>query len=217
MRNLKKRDMRAEQELAKYLDSQLYPFVLGNGVSYNRNHDLERQYRGSDIEFTVDGKLVVMDEKGQLNYINNNKHSYILEIGYYDAGNNWHDGWLIDRNMINHGYILVFPNAKTTDLDTIVSSDFRETTCLFVDKTKILNYLDSIGLSIDRLKNISLDVKNSGNVGYIEYPDSKDVFFYVSNGLNEKPLNIVVSRKVLDVLAYRIYNINYNREPFRWK
>lgn len=61
-------DMHAEQELAKFLDENLYPFLEKSykDLHWERNHDKNTQLRGIDGYLHVGYDTSIVDEKAAL-------------------------------------------------------------------------------------------------------------------------------------------------------
>ena len=67
MESFRKDDMRAEAELAKFMDrcfySKLYDIKQNKPVNFERSKDKESQLHGIDIKLCVGNKVFLIDEK----------------------------------------------------------------------------------------------------------------------------------------------------------
>jgi hypothetical protein len=80
----REQDMRAEQELCKFLDTYFYE---KSGLEFERKSELVYQYKGIDVFLTLkDGSVLKIDEKASLRYINKELNTYSFEINFLNKG-----------------------------------------------------------------------------------------------------------------------------------
>lgn len=72
--------------MAKFLDENYYnnKKILPDRFILNRCSDMNKQYQGIDIEIkdTKHNKIINIDEKAQLAYINKNLPTFAFELSY---------------------------------------------------------------------------------------------------------------------------------------
>ena len=102
-------DKRKEELFGVWLDSHFYKYMLGKYKNITRNTDVALQKRGVDVIIeTYSGKLIYIDEKATLQYINKNISTFAFEIRNTTSGA---QGWLYNLNYITDYYLLAWPNA----------------------------------------------------------------------------------------------------------
>lgn len=200
----RQQDTYAEQQLAQYLDYSFYGKILEkyDEISWQRIKDRQEQLQGIDGYLTVSGTKYVIDEKAALHYINENIHTFAFEVDSIQRGR-LVDGWFINDSAKTTHYLLVWPNATTTDLQQIRYNHFFRTLCFLLPKKSIVDHLNKNGLTKEKLKSDALNFRKKQCAGKIETVESKAAggYYYLSNDLNERPMNIVINRSVLDNLS----------------
>lgn len=209
-------DMKAEQELSIYLDKYFYPKISVNGSikSIDRITDINLQMKGVDVQisFYQSTNILYLDEKAQLYYINNNLPTFAFEIDFLNRSKQLTQGWLYNPNYITDYYLLIYPNAVTSNISEITHNDFTNTELLFISRNAILDYLHNNGLDMNNIIQISNDIRLNNKYGKTLIPNVNDFWFILSDSkfYSETPLNIVIRRKVLNELALHIYSVNQN-------
>lgn len=197
-------DMRAEQELAQFLDKKLYPeIVKGKSDSgWKRNYDIPLQKRGVDGKLIINGQSYIVDEKATLYYINRNLPTFAFEIDSYQ-GAYLTKGWLFAPEYLTTHYMLIYPNATHNDLRVITSNDFQNTTCIFVSRSRIVEYLKSNGYDQKRIEDDSCRIRAARSYGKNLIPGINDFYYFLStpSSYSEAPFNVIIRRRVLEKLA----------------
>lgn len=210
----RKNDTRGERALGLFLDRFFYPqFCAIEGLTNTeRIYDSVAQKDGCDVIIrTSAGATIAVDEKAQLHYINEPRTTFAFEISYYsDNALKIVDGWFVSSSNKTDYYNLVWiDSARIDQINRLVEEDFKEITVAFVSKKKIIQYLSNKGFSIDYIKGIARELRENEEDRKIEL--SNGVFlFYSSEGYDEKPINIVVDRRILMDLAYGTYKVTRN-------
>ena len=208
----RKSDTRGEKALGLFLDRFFYPHLceIEGFTSTERIYDAENQRLGADLIIRNSaGATITIDEKAQLHYINNPKPTFALEVSYINEKTmDVSDGWFVSNSSKTDCYLLVWvDSARTTLVNRLVEEDFNEITAVLVTKKRIIQYLGRLGYSIERIKQCAHDLRDNDSTNAIEL--SPTVFLYYSNeGYDEKPINIVIDKKVLYTLAYGVYKVN---------
>lgn len=198
------RDMNVEREIAKFLDKNLYTQAIFS--RHERTDNLDIQMQGSDIILSIPSKGIkdaVVDEKALTHYINSNLPTFALELDFLSSRGDVIQGWLLDNTKTTEYYLLqwIWANKQWN----IVCDDITKLRYLLVSRNKILQFLESQGLSSDVLMNKSKQIRakyKDTNTGvFIDKQTGKDYWFYYSGQLAEKPINIVIRRKIYESLA----------------
>jgi len=198
MNNFNK-DLKAEGELGKYLDKYFYKqySMLTNVKRITKQN---QQYAGIDVAANYQNQEICIDEKGYLSISKPGK-TFALELSYLNKYNERKIGWLFDNTKQTTHYLFCW-NKRDENVDhkDVIEKDFHYITAMFIDRNKLLNYLDSnyninIDTSISTVKNIL----SSGQAGSLHTigDNTKSKYFY-STQLLEQPINIVMDKNELE-------------------
>ena len=198
-------DMRGEKAMGVFLDKYFYSRAKeARMLSYvERIYDKKLQLQGIDVLF--DDRLI--DEKAQLHYINQPRDSFVFEINSVsDATNSVVDGWYINPSNKTQDYLLLWiPKARTTQINRLVSEDFEAVEADLISKNHIKEYLKKINVTDQTLKTKALEMrdKNIRKFNIIESIYLK----YSIDVYPEKPINMVIKKKLLDSLSQKRFEI----------
>lgn len=195
--NLRNRDMSVEREIAMFLDMYLYSDE--RFTQKERTDSIEAQMDGSDIIISIPSlnlQSIVVDEKAQTQYVNRPLPTFSLELSFLSSSNQLVEGWLIDMNKRTEYYLFQWIHRADKDWN-IKTHDIRKLEYALVSRKKILDYLESYGYSIDRLKVLDSEIRSTGSFGaHYKTPDKKFYFFF-STQLAEKPINVILRKEVI--------------------
>jgi len=181
------RDLRKEKILASFLDTRYAKLNL----HFERVHDLKLQKKGVDLIYVHKNKRFFIDEKAQLDYINTELPTFTFELSYLKNGLE-KTGWLLDKNKITSHYFLIVGiyAIDPTDLE----KGFTKVKIISVDRTKLLVFLDSVGLNSSKLQAYNQNLRLSAGC---ERKTAIDELFMKTQGclfyseqLIEKPINL---------------------------
>lgn len=197
MMNNFNRDLRAEQELGKYLDRHFYP----NYTSLKNVHRVftkKDQLEGIDIMADFKGEEILIDEKGCLTKTVQ-IDTFALEISYKCKGIR-KQGWLYNREKRTTHYLLCW-NKRDSDIgiDSVTADDFYYVVVMLVSRKKLLDYLqDEYGITEEVVSEKIKDILKNNKKGRLDYlgENSKSYYFYSKNS-EEEPINIVMQRQEL--------------------
>lgn len=198
MAGFRNRDMKVERELARFMDIHLYNDERFSVA--NRTDTIEEQLSGSDIILSIPSLNVfdiVVDEKGQTQYMNNPLPTFSLELSFFN-GNEEIMGWFLDDEKKTQYYMFIWPKANNgwnATCDDIIEVDYA-----LVSKQSLREYFESKGLSREKLIEKNSLIRKGNQKGAIE-KGKEDYWFYYSDQLVEKPINIVLRKKVYESLA----------------
>ncbi|TCK66911.1 hypothetical protein DFQ05_2197 [Winogradskyella wandonensis] len=188
-----KRDLNKEQLLGEYLDTVYNSLNL----NFERNADYSLQHRGVDLLFPEkDG--IYIDEKAQLDYLNKNLPTFTFELSYLKNGEQ-KLGWLLDETKLTTHYFLI--TGIYVENETDLSKGFKNCTITSVNRKKLLIYLESKGLSKNRLLQYDADLRDFENKklkNEIEelHPKTEGLLYF-SPQLAEQPINLQLRLKHL--------------------
>lgn len=213
----REKDMRAEKELARFLDEHLYRELLKEErfVSFERVTDRAIQKQGVDVIGKTEDAIAYIDEKAQLHYINQGLPTFAFELEFLWQGKAM-EGWFLNDLLRTTHYLLLWPNAIETELSLITSDDFTTVEGMMISKAKLRNHLDDIGLTDALLHEITALLHQQGISGP-RTTAYNGIKFYMSSSTtySENPINIVISKKILAPLADAHYLIS--KRGFRRK
>ena len=213
----REKDMRAEKELARFLDEHLYHELLKEErfVSFERVTDRAIQKQGVDVIGKTEDAIAYIDEKAQLHYINQGLPTFAFELEFLWQGKAM-EGWFLNDSLRTTHYLLLWPNAIETELSLITSDDFTTVEGMMISKAKLRNHLDDIGLTDALLHEITALLHQQGISGpRTTAYDGIKFYMSPSTTYSENPINIVISKKILAPLADAHYLIS--KRGFRRK
>jgi len=182
-----KSDLNKEQRLSVLLDCY-YKEHLKN-YTFERIHDIKNQMLGIDVVFThkTTGQKFLIDEKAQLDYINEDLPTFAFELEYQKKGI-IKSGWLFDQNKKTNFYSLV------TGIYSNEPKKFTSCKITFVNREQLSKLLFNKGVSEKRLCSYIKENKGvQGKLPIKELNDRKEGYLYFSttNKL-EKPVNLIL-------------------------
>ena len=180
-------DLSKEKQLAPLLD--LYYKKCLKQYSFERISNLRQQRLGIDLilKSNKSGQPFFVDEKAQLDYVNECLPTFAFEL-FYEKKGVQKQGWLFDPYKKTHFYALV----------TSIFSDEEHvyTSCniTFVNRKKLIQHLGEIGLTEDFLCKTAMAHKGShGKLVLEELHSKKEGYLYFSSqNKAEKPINLVL-------------------------
>ncbi|TLF46520.1 hypothetical protein [Maribacter aurantiacus] len=180
-------DLRKEKRLSELLDTY-YSKGLRH-YDFERIQNLREQLRGVDVilKHRKTQETFLVDEKAQLDYINEDLPTFAFELHYLKNGT-LKDGWLFD-------------SSKKTDFYTLVTAIYEDepakyTSCkvTFVNRSKLVAFLEAKGVTRHSL----LDYYQNGTVphGKMEIqelnPKTAGYLYHSKNNKAEQPFNLIL-------------------------
>jgi hypothetical protein len=189
-------DLLQEQILSKYLDS----IYAAKNLQFERVFDLERQMQGIDVIIKHDFNNYFIDEKSQLHYINSDLPTFTFELSYLKDGK-LKQGWLFDNSKLTQYYFLVTGiHLKENKKELLNFDDIDGLKITSANRVKLLNHLNSIGLSEETLSEYDTGLRRNKSFGKNTIPelDNKtNGLIYFTKHLSEKPINLQLRLKYL--------------------
>lgn len=177
-------DLKKERLLAPFLD-RIYTKKLRQ-YTFERVTKTEQQLQGIDLIYNhkTSGKSYRIDEKAQLDYINEDLPTFAFELSYL-KNKKEQNGWLFDQNKKTDFYALV---------TAIFQDDNEYSSCkiTLVNRNRLVVALKNLGFRSDGIKNH----RNKGIHGKATIPSlnpKTQGYLYLSkNNKAEQPLNLVL-------------------------
>ncbi len=190
-----KTDLEKERKLSVFLDAYYKKHL--KHYTFERVQDLKQQMQGVDLILVhnTSGKRFLIDEKAQLDYINEDLPTFAFELAYQKHGKP-KKGWLFDPKKKTEFYALI----------TSIYADEREkfTSCniTFVNRKKLVELLGAHGLDQKRL-GFLIEKHKAGHgkivLGELNAHQEGYLYFSTKNKA-EKPINLILK------LAFLIEN-----------
>lgn len=167
---------------AYYLDYLLF-------YDTERVIDIKNQKAGIDVIFRQkhSKNIFFIDEKAQLDYVNEDLPTFAFELGYY-INETYKEGWLYDSHKKTHFYALA--TAIYEDEPGVF------TTCkiTLVNRKKLCSYLSHLNITKQVLNDYRFS--NKGLHGKLELKElchrSEGYLYFSKNNKLEKPVNLVL-------------------------
>ncbi|MBD0779739.1 hypothetical protein HPE56_18210 [Maribacter sp. ANRC-HE7] len=182
-----KSDLQKEKQLAILLDSMYHNHLKNYG--FKRISDLNLQHRGVDLILIQKNtqKTFFVDEKAQLDYVNDDLPTFAFEINYQKNGK-IKPGWLYDP-------------SKKTDFYALVTAIYADepqtyTSCkiTFVNRPKLIDLLTTRKLTQNRLEIYWEKAHGKhGKFKISELDSHSEGYLYASTqNKAEKPFNLIL-------------------------
>lgn len=182
-----KTDLAREKKLATLLDFYYQKHL--RFYDFERVYDQKQQMKGVDLVFTnkKTKAIVYIDEKAQLDYVNESLPTFAFELLYQKNGVNKF-GWFFDSSKTTHFYGLV--TGIYADEDGVYTS----CNITFVNRQKLILYLEKRGLTHAFFQQIIAE--NNGFHGkYILKtlnPKTEGYLFFSKKNKAENPVNLIL-------------------------
>ena len=222
MESLRNQDMRAEQQLGKFMDTYFYSRLKdrnGNSLNYTRMSDKESQMNGVDVCIKLEDRKMLIDEKATMYYSNAMIPTFAFELDSIQKGHSEPvQGWFVNDELQTEYYMLIWPNVKCIhqenrwirkDINNLGKDDFTIVEAMLIRKTDIRNALEEENYGKERLLEYARRIRNlySDKETREEEKLTDNVKILFSGQLAEKPINLVIRKELLKNLAKRIYLI----------
>lgn len=176
------------------LDKTFYPQETTN---FQRINTFTEQIKGVDVIFDIGDKHYICDEKAAVTWRNLN--TYSLEISFINSMNKIQDGWLVSDNEINNAYVFIWIDDNDLGSTTRVNYKhikFDKITVAIIQKQKIIEYLESLGWTTEKLKQKATNIRNNPNKEYMGNIKKDGCKFSFTTKLVEQPINVILPKSV---------------------
>lgn len=191
----KKYDEHCEKIISSILDEHFY--TDPNITLFERVTNKELQINGIDVLFSLNGQNYTIDEKAAIRWVG--LKTFALELSFLGRNDQVRNGWFLDKKKINNYFVLVWINKLNHKTIQDVSS-INNIDVALVSKEKILNYLSSLGWTIEKLHEKDFQIRNDNNVNMGDIEKNGCKFSY-SKQLKEQPINILLPKETYIKLA----------------
>ena len=187
MKSKFKADLSKEKLLTPLLDHYYQKHL--KHYRFERVFNLKKQLQGIDfiLKDNRSEKQFFVDEKAQLDYVNETLPTFAFELFYHKNGTQ-KQGWLFDVSKKTQFYALV------TSIYSDENDVFTSCNITFVNREKLILRLDEVGLSQKRLERIiskNQDIHGKLNLEQLN-PKSEGYLFFSTKNKVEKPVNIIL-------------------------
>ena len=187
MKSSFKSDLEKERKLSVLLDA-VYTKHLKN-YSFEHVKDKKRQFEGIDLilKHTKSGKTYLVDEKAQLDYINEELPTFAFELSY-QKDNVEKMGWLFDPTKRTDFYFLI------TSIYCDQPNTFTSCKITFVNRKKLIAFLTSRNYTEKVFSSIREVHENTNGMVVLERLDSRTegYLYFSSERKAEKPVNLIL-------------------------
>lgn len=180
-----KSDLAKEQQLTTLLNSYYSKHL--KHYDFERVHSIKEQLEGVDVNFAhrSNSKVFHVDEKAQLDYINEDLPTFAFEICYF-KNNIEKEGWFYDANKKTDFYALI------TAIYNDGGNDFTSCKITLVNRLKLQSVLHKKGLENHKLKSHYNNALH-GRICVDELDCRKEGYLFLSKkNKAEKPLNLIL-------------------------
>ena len=188
-----KADLSKELRLSSLLDTYYQKHL--KKYDFERVSELKKQLQGIDLilKDKQSGDFFFVDEKAQLDYINESLPTFAFEL-FYSKNGVQKQGWLFDVSKKTHFY------AWVTSIYSDESDVFTSCNITFVNREKLILRLHELGLNQSFLEELALDQKEVHGKLVLERLDPKKegYLYFSSTNKVEKPVNLILRLEFLN-------------------
>lgn len=210
------KDRRNEAIMNEFMRLHYYSKLInidGTNVQSEFISDETRQRQGIDVIYTRNYKEYVIDEKAQMDYMYREGgplDTFVLELLNSSSGR---VGWFINDELETKYYMFIWPHADN-QLRSV--DDIEYARYALVERTSLKRKIENRYQSVERLKEYASKLsagilegayEKYNKMYFKEQPfDSNAYLVYTKeptngNGKVERPVNLVVSRKLIEEVA----------------
>lgn len=219
MKSKFKQDFSSEQLLAKWLDEFFYKRISDDEydiktrfntirpIEYGKERAREAQRQGIDALYQMkSGESLMVDEKAQLNYLNNPLETFAFEIIYKRQNNKniLTQGWFINDDLKTTHYLLVYPHSDQVKKHYHIKDyqQFSKAEVVLVEKAQLKERLKALKINKARIYEKAMEIVDTDKKRItFEQMDYSDAYMVKTDYLAEKPINVVVRKHILNEIA----------------
>ncbi len=187
MKSKFKADLSKEKQLTPLLDSYYQKHLKHYG--FERVTHLKKQLQGIDLilKDKHSDKQFLVDEKAQLDYVNESLPTFAFELFYQKDGIQ-KQGWLFDASKKTQFYALV--TSIYSDDDGV----FTSCNITFVNREKLIAHLNTLGFSPSYLEQITIENISKHGKFKLNQLNAKTegYLFFSTKNKAEKPVNLIL-------------------------
>ena len=179
-------DLKKEQQLTALLNTYYHKHL--NHYSFERIQDKKRQLEGIDLILThkETGLSYLVDEKAQLDYINEDLPTFAFELSYKKA-RIIKKGWFFDKTKKTEFYSLI------TGIYSDAPSTYTSCKITIVNRNKLIDFLKEKGINESLLTiYVNKHATTHGKLRLRELNPRTEGYLYMSTkNKAEKPVNLI--------------------------
>lgn len=173
-----------------------------NNIEYNRITGKQEQIRGVDVVLNFGGDKYLVDEKSATRYLDKELKTFAFEIS--TKNNVGNDGWLTSKISKTTHYMIIYPRSRTNSIENLSSIE-----SYLISKEKIKTFIKMCGIDISTIaQEIEKIPPESNGKSYIQCKNFVKCV-YSRNIIPEQPINILIPRNTLKVLAEKKFFVTY--------
>ncbi|MEM9648142.1 MAG: hypothetical protein AAF969_06650 [Bacteroidota bacterium] len=180
-------DLSKERLLSQFLDPQYKKHL--KQYSFKGVSDIKAQLKGVDLVLTHKQTAAIyhIDEKAQLDYLNENLPTFAFEL-FYEKGGEQKTGWFLDANKKTDFYSLI-TGIYADDKDRFTACNIT-----LANREKLLGVLATRGLSPDKMVQLAESQPNYHGKMELESlnPYTEGYLFFSRKNKLEKPVNLIL-------------------------
>lgn len=169
----------------------------------------EMQLRGCDVEVPNGRSTCYHDIKTQASkkYINNPLPTFAMEI-LFDSSGQERTGWFVRNDLLTDVYCLCWIPKARVNADGYLDSDddIEEMEVMLIEKQRLINYVSKI-VPQNRLIGLAQHMRET-NTKRLEV--SSGLHMIYSDFLEERPVNLVIKKFLLEKLATSHWKVTPN-------
>lgn len=197
MADLRNLDHSSERAVAQYLDIHFYPKFATNTI---RKDDLASQLAGIDVLLDVgDLRQIKVDEKAATHYVNKNLPTFAFELTFLGRDGLLKNGWLYNEKIQTEFYLLSW--IKASKAKWFRTEDITELEVMLISRNKIIQHLAQQGVTKKEAQERALTLRTNAEFGVSGKEYRKRFYYYYTQHLSEKPINIIIRKELLRELS----------------
>ncbi len=206
MASLRPSDYKSEEAVAGFLNQYFYPQYVSN---FQRFTDLECQYKGIDVQFDFKDKLKLkVDEKTAAHYVNKNLPTFAFELNFIGTNRQLQEGWFFDTKKETEYYLLSWIWATKEKGFTV--DDISKLEIVLIERKTIHAMLEKYRLTAKEAYTIAASLRKNNQTGASFKDYSKPYYFFYTNYLSEKPINLIIKKNKL--IEWSILHLFINKK-----
>lgn len=193
MPSLRPSDYKSEEAVAAFLNQYFYPQNVAN---LQRFTNLDYQYKGIDVQFDFKDKLgLKVDEKAAAHYVNKGLPTFAFELNFIARNGQLQEGWFFDTQKETEYYLLSWIWATKEKGFTV--DDITKLEVILIERKVIHTMLESYQLTDKEAYTIANSLRKNKQTGASFKDYSKPYYFFYTNYLSEKPINLIIKKNKL--------------------
>ncbi len=187
-------DKKLEELFSQFLDENFYEKLVKEQLilDWYRVNEEELQKQGKDVILVVSAtEEKIIDEKATLHYINKDIPTFAFEIINQQSGK---IGWLFDDEKETEYYLLAWPNGNEINERKV---DFISSKILLIKRINVIKLLEEHGLDKVKIFELTRKYSDIATPCCNKFTLADGVKLNFNFRLHERPINLVISRRLL--------------------